>query len=91
MMEVPGHIVCDVCGLPMGAEKGWFMAVTQTPPPEDPDLHGIAFGPMEAYAEFNDIDLPKKHVCGQRCAIKKFVQWLDSLNAVQTTQQSEAQ
>jgi hypothetical protein len=76
-MEVPNHMVCDVCGAPKGETNHWLMAVTQPPTPEMPGEIGIAFGPIDA--DLNDLTLKREHICSHACAIKRFSQWLGTL------------
>jgi len=76
-MEVPGHIICDVCGRDKGETNHWIIAATIPPTPEAPGEIGIGFAPMGT--PVNDPDAKIEHLCGQGCATKRFSQWLETL------------
>ena len=76
-MQVPSHIICDICGRPKGETNHWLAAITI--PANDQDLRGIAFAPIDT--PVNDPAIKKEHICGQACAHKRFSQWLETLTA----------
>jgi hypothetical protein len=81
VVEVPNHIVCNVCGLAKGETNHWLKCITIPPTAEAPGLEGIAFALIDA--PVYDPDIKIEHLCGQGCAHKRLSQWLDDLTAME--------
>ncbi len=74
-MEVPNHVVCDVCGQSKGETNHWLVAVTH------PEYSGITFVPAEEGHEPRNPGGQYQDLCGHGCYAKCFSQRLETLNA----------
>jgi hypothetical protein len=83
-MEVPSHIVCDVCGLPKGATNHWLVAIVR------PGYEGILIQPAEASTSPRDPDFKYSDICGQQCAHKQLSRWFDESTGTALNTESEA-
>jgi hypothetical protein len=71
-MEVPNHIVCDVCGAAKGETNHWIVAITV------PHRAGIMFIPADAVDDPRNPQAKYEDICGHACAHKRFSQWLET-------------
>jgi hypothetical protein len=83
-------VACDVCGRSKGETNHWLQCITQPAKGDLPEIQGIGFGPIDA--PISDADIKVEHICGHACAVKRFSQWLETLNANSTpSNENEAQ
>lgn len=80
-MLVPDEIRCDVCGRQKGETNHWLQCITQPAKEEFPAIEGIGFGPIDAPISGTDVKV--EHICCHACAVKRFSQWLGTLNTVE--------
>jgi hypothetical protein len=72
-MQVPNHIVCDVCERSKGETNHWLVAITHS------DYAGVVFVPAVDVTEPRNPEGQYEDICGHACAVKRFSQWLETI------------
>jgi hypothetical protein len=78
MSFVTNQLACNVCAAESSTTKDWLVAILPTG--VDADVPGIAFGPLGVDVSA-DPGLAIEHICSHACAVKRFSQWLGTLNS----------
>jgi hypothetical protein len=91
-MILTDQVKCNVCGALKGETNHWLVAITIPPTEEEPGEVCIAFAPIDADTNEEDVELRDgtiEHICGHACAVKRFSQWLETLTPLPTKGSSE--